>query len=276
MRFFYIISCLLATNLFAMISDYAHYFAPNAERYKNWEIHSYGDDPQQNLYMNIPKDRKDFPTVVWFHGGGMVGDAREIPEELWDGEICVIEARYRTIHEDHKTNSLDALDDATACVAWVLTHIAEFGGNPKEVFIGGMSAGGYLSAMVGMCPKMLAKYGFDHRQLAGLLICSGQVSTHFQLKVDLGYDRLGVKPVIDEYAPLYYAAADIAPILLVTGEPGLDMGGRPEENALLAATLVYLGHKDAKHCILQGHDHVATVQASGWLFLQFVHRIIGR
>ncbi|MCQ2404169.1 MAG: alpha/beta hydrolase [Lentisphaeria bacterium] len=256
-----------------MITTFDSYFAPNGEKY-TWKQLPYGEDPQQVLYWNTPENAREYPVVVWFHGGGMVGDGRDVPEQFWDGNLGVVECRYRTIHEDHKTNSLDALDDAARAVAWVFAHAREFGASPDKLFVGGMSAGAYLSLMIGMAPQYLEKYGCSRRDIRGILSCSGQVTTHFQLKADLGYTRLGVQPVIDEYAPLFYASADVPPTILINGEPGLDMAARPEENALLAATMRSLGHTCVQHCILQGHDHCGTVQACGWLLLQFVNRVL--
>ena len=34
------------------------------------------------LDFYYPSDKKDFATVVWFHGGGLTGGDKQIPEEL--------------------------------------------------------------------------------------------------------------------------------------------------------------------------------------------------
>ena len=48
---------------------------------------------------------------------------------------------------------------AAAAVAWTLRHIGEYGGDSNKVFVSGMSAGGYLTMMVGMDSKWLAAHG---------------------------------------------------------------------------------------------------------------------
>jgi acetyl esterase/lipase len=34
------------------------------------------------LDIYLPKNVKDFATVIWFHGGGITGGEKFIPEEL--------------------------------------------------------------------------------------------------------------------------------------------------------------------------------------------------
>lgn len=261
-----------------MQADWTSYSIPqNPEKY-DWKEHRYGAHSQQVLYLCSPLGHQHYPVLVWFHGGGMVGDYREIPELFWDGTLGIVEVRYRTIPENKTTTTLDALEDATTALAWVFAHLGEFGGDTGKIFVGGMSAGGWLAAMLAMAPQFLAKHGIDHRRLAGFLPLSGQMTTHFQLKEDLHYDdaRLGCHPVIDQYAPLYYCSADVPPCLLVTGQGGLDMPGRPEENRLLAATLQALGHPDAHHLILEGVDHFGCLMCGGYPLLRFIQRIVAK
>lgn len=42
-----------------------------------------------------PADRKGFPTVVWFHGGGLTGGRREIPKALCVKGFAVVGVDYR-------------------------------------------------------------------------------------------------------------------------------------------------------------------------------------
>lgn len=226
----------------------------NAAAYRPAEIVDYGvaGREHQRIYLHIPATGTDFPATVWFHGGGLTGGGREVPDVLFDGRMAVIEARYR-LSPDFPAPA--ALSDAAAAVARVLKDAKQYGINPAQVYVGGMSAGAYLAAMVGMDGSYLAAHGFDHRKLAGLLLISGQMTTHFQLKIDLHYPQTQFQPVIDRYAPLYHLSPELPPVLLVTGESGLDMPGRPEENALMAASLAALGHRMVRCFHLKGCDH---------------------
>lgn len=231
----------------------------------------YGDWEQQEIYLTLPKGKTHFPFVIWFHGGGMTGDFRECPSGFWNGEYGTAEVRYRTSGEKFK--STDSLDDGAKSTAFLLEHLPEYGGDPRCVFLGGMSAGAYLAAMVGMAPDLLKKYGRSRAEIAALLLVSGQMTTHFQLKLDLKYRQSAYEPVIDEYAPLFYASREVPPVIFVSGESGLDMPARPEENAFLAATLRSLGHSCARHYALPGHDHGGAFASCDTLLLNFMEEI---
>ena len=251
-----------------MLEQWKSFFQLQTGKYELSKV-CYGQGlPKQELYLGIPKGKTGFPTVVWFHGGGLVGDGADIPLRVPNGDYAAVGVRYR-LSDGHNTG-LDSLEDAVLSVVWVLEHIREYGGDPELVFLGGTSAGAWLAAMVGMNPRLLAKYGYDNRKLLGLMLVSGQMTTHFQLKQDLAYRQGALEPVIDEYAPLFYASCEVPPVIFITGESGLDMPARPEENAFLAATLRSLGHPCARHYALPGHDHGGAFSACDTLLLTFL------
>lgn len=254
-----------------MRGEWDDFMKSESETFRKEEI-SYGKWPDQKIYLSLPKEKTSFPVIVWYHGGGMVGGTREIPDSLMNGEYGIAEVRYRV--SDGQFNSTNSVEDAAAALAWVMEHVTSLGGDPKKIFSGGMSAGSYLAALTGMAPQFLGKYGYDHRKLAGLILVSGQMSAHFQLKTDLKYKHQMWHPVIDEYAPLYYASADLPPCIFITGDFGCDMPTRAEENAYFASVLRAMGHKDAQHYALGGHDHGGAFESCGWLCAQFVSRIL--
>ncbi len=237
-----------------------------------YEIRDYGTFPDQKIYLSLPKNKRNFPVIVWYHGGGLSGGERECPLSLWNGEYAIAEVRYRLSGKEFK--GTDCIEDAAKSLAWILKELSAFGGDPEKVLVGGMSAGCYLAAMVGMAPHLLGGYGFDFWKIAGLVLVSGQMSTHFQIKEDLGYTRKNANPVIDEYAPMFYASAEIPPCIFVTGGFGTDMPARAEENAFFAAVLRSLGHKDAEHFALCGHNHGGSFDSCDFLINQFIQRIL--
>jgi acetyl esterase/lipase len=238
-------------------------FHPDIHYVKNTE------DPMQTLWLSCPRGAKNFPTVVWFHGGGMAVDGHEYPAVIYNGKCAVVEARYR-ISPQVKAPAYH--EDAAAAIAWVLKHIAEYGGRTDRVFVGGMSAGSYLAAITCMSPGWLSPYGYSHKNIAGLILISGQMTTHFQIKADLEYPGDGKLPVIDELAPLAHLSADLPPILMVTGESALDIPVRAEENALMCATLKAMGHPAVEHYVLGGHNHGGALDGSNYLVGDFLER----
>ncbi|MEL6110192.1 MAG: alpha/beta hydrolase, partial [Planctomycetota bacterium] len=130
-----------------------------------------------------PGNRKDFATVVWFHGGGLKANSKSIPDALKEQGFAVVAANYR-LHP--KVDSPTYVQDAAAAVAWTFQNIASFGGDPNKIFVAGHSAGGYLTSMVGLDKSYLAAHSIDADRIAGLIPYSGHTITHFTVRKERG------------------------------------------------------------------------------------------
>lgn len=202
------------------------------------------------LDIYYPKNVKEFATVVWFHGGGLIGGNKEIPEGLKNKGFCVIAVKYRL---SPKVKVEKCIEDAAAAVAWTLKNIETYGGNSSLVFASGHSAGGYLTLMVGLDKKWMKANSLDANSLAGLIPLSGQAITHFTVRKEQGI--LDTQPIVDKLAPLFHVRADAPPLLLITGDRELEMLGRYEENAYLMRMMKIAGHKETTLYELQGFGH---------------------
>lgn len=251
-------------------------FAPvNGEKYEPVRQIAYADspDPDQTLYLSVPKGKRNVPLLIFFHGGGMTGGEREVPDKIFDGEFAVAEPRYRL---SPASRAPAQIEDAARCIAWCFAHAAEYSIDPHRIFAGGMSAGAYLAAAAVMNPAFLKPYALHYRQVAGLALISGQMTTHFRVKADLGRDNGPYNPLVDEYAPLNFLAPDLPPILLVTGDSGYDIPARPEENAFMAASLRAIGHPFVRCFTLPGHTHGGALESCDFLLLKFLHDVMAR
>ena len=132
-----------------------------------------------------PKHIKHFPTVVWFHGGGLKAGNRKVPEGLRGKGVAVVAVNYR-LHP--KVKSPAYVEDAAAAVAWTFRNIAKYGGSAKRIFVCGHSAGGYLTSMVGLDKRWLAARKIDANDIAGLIPYSGHTITHFTVRKERGID----------------------------------------------------------------------------------------
>ncbi len=232
--------------------------------YKTHTNLSYYEVKDQTAYMKerckldlyVPESINGFPTVVWFHGGGLTGGSKELPEALQNKGMAVIGVNYRL---SPKVKVKDCIADAAAAVAWAFKHIAEYGGDPNLIFVSGHSAGGYLASMVGMDKSWLAKYEIDANDIAGLIPFSGHTITHFTARQEMGMP--GHQPLIDELAPLYFVRADAPPLLLITGDRELEMLGRYEENAYMMRMMRVAGHQDTRLMEMDGYGHGMTYPA---------------
>ena len=188
------------------------------------------------LDLYLPEGEKNFPTLVWFHGGGLSAGNKHCSKEFNLGRIAVAAVNYRL--SGKRAQCPDYIYDAAAAVAWVRKHIAEYGGDPAKVYVSGHSAGGYLTAMLALDPKYLKTFGCDPHDLAGYLPISGQMTTHFRIlaeRREKGSSVPGV--VLDEYAPIQLAGKNVPPMVLLVGDPAIEFPARVEENLLLAARL---------------------------------------
>jgi len=260
--------CLLLFLLCACIAQ-----AQNAYR-TNKDI-SYVSGSETDTYrlerckldIYYPENKKDFSTIVWFHGGGMEGGNKFIPKELREQGFAVVAVNYRL---SPKAKNPAYIEDAAEAVAWVFKNIKKYGGRKDHIFVSGHSAGGYLSLILAMDKKYMAAYGANADSVAAYLPVSGQTVTHFTIRKERGLPD-GI-PVVDEYAPVNKARKETAPLVLITGDKHLEMAARYEENALLEAVLKSIGNKKVTLYEMQGFDHGQVLGPACCLIADYVKR----
>ena len=260
--------CLLLFLLCACIAQ-----AQNAYR-TNKDI-SYVSGSETDTYrlerckldIYYPENKKDFSTIVWFHGGGMEGGNKFIPKELREQGFAVVAVNYRL---SPKAKNPAYIEDAAEAVAWVFKNIKKYGGRKDHIFVSGHSAGGYLSLILAMDKKYMAAYGANADSVAAYLPVSGQTVTHFTIRKERGLPD-GI-PVVDEYAPVNKARKETAPLVLITGDKHLEMAARYEENALLEAVLKSIGNKKVTLYEMQGFDHGQVLGPACYLITDYVKR----
>ncbi|MDR1406897.1 MAG: alpha/beta hydrolase [Tannerella sp.] len=202
------------------------------------------------LDVYYPAHETGLPTIVWFHGGGLTGGSKSIPEQLKRSGFVVVAANYRLMP---RCSVADCIDDAAAAVAWVFREIEKYGGNTKQIFVAGHSAGGYLATLIGLDRKWLQAYGIEADSIAALIPFSGQAVSHYTYRKTLGIKE--TQPTIDEYAPLYHVRPDAPPLIIVSGDREMELLGRYEENAYFWRMMKVAGHKQTWLYELDGYNH---------------------
>ena len=229
---------------------------PHDEGYLTVENVSYVDADETDAYrlercrldVYCPADVKKFATLVWFHGGGLEAGEKEVRDEFRRCGFAVVPVNYRLYP---KCKSPAYIEDAAQAVAWTVKHIAEYGGDPNQVYVGGHSAGGYLTLMLVLARQYLDKYGLADAIVKAYPV-SGQTMTHYTIKKERGISK--DLPLIDHMAPSNNVTGKGAPLVLITGDRHLEMLARYEENAHLLAILKHFGHPAVLYEI-EGFDH---------------------
>lgn len=217
----------------------------------------YGEAPDKYaaercvLDLYYPTDAAGADVVVWFHGGGLVGGEKHIPDGLREKGVCVVAVNYRL---SPRARHPAYIEDAAAAVAWTRANIAQYGGDPARLTVAGHSAGGYLALMLALDGSYLASHGIDAAaDIRAYYPISGQCVTHNAIRAEMGLSE--TVPHIDRYAPLHHIGADTAPITLVCGQPELELPQRVAENYLLYQALVSTGNTKVTYYSLPGFDH---------------------
>lgn len=220
------------------------------------------------LDIHYDEEGKNLPVIVWFHGGGLTQGEKEMPKKLKDKGFVVVGVNYRLL----PNVSIDkTLDDAAESLAWVTKNIGKYGGDSKKIVVSGHSAGGYITLMLALDRKWLARYGVDANDMAGYVPFSGQAISHYSYRKMLGIDNL--QPTIDEYAPLFWVRKDCPPMELIVGDRELELFGRYEENAYLWRMMKLIGNTTTNIYELDGHDHGGMVDPGFNILERFVRNI---
>ena len=208
------------------------------------------------LDLTVPVGGKGFATYVWFYGGGLKNGAKdlrseycaEIRQSLAQAGVAVVTPDYRL---SPKVKYPAYVDDAAAAFAWTVKHIAEHGGDPRKVFIGGHSAGATLALLVGMDADRLKPHGLTLGSVAGIAQVSAQVLTHYTIREERGQSRYAITS--DEAAPAFYIRKTLPPILTIYAQH--DMLSRAEENMFFVTTLKAAGHAENYSLRVDDRDH---------------------
>ena len=137
----------------------------------------YSEECKQFLDIHLP-ECDSFPVYVYFHGGALeYGDKSEEKvffEYMTQHGIAVVSVNYRMKYNNmglirnkksYVINKMypnakypDYIEDAATAVAWVFRNISDYG-QVSKIFVGGTSAGSYISEMLCFDDSWLGKYG---------------------------------------------------------------------------------------------------------------------
>ena len=199
--------------------------------------------PEQYLDIYLP-DSESFKVFVYAHGGGIeAGDKssmKQVGEYVASMGIAFVSINYRMYPQAAYPQFICDMAEA---VCWIYKNIGECG-NMEGIYIGGSSAGGYLSMMLCFDEKYLKPYKIPDGIIKGYIHDAGQPTTHFNVLRERGIDSRRI--IVDEAAPLFHIGKSDAypPMLFIVSDN--DMKNRYEQTSLVLSTLNHFGYEENK------------------------------
>jgi acetyl esterase/lipase len=171
------------------------------------------------------------PVIVFFYGGNWVSGRREdyafVGRALAARGFVVVIPDYRLYPQ---VRYPDFLIDAARAVAWTERTIAQYGGDPRRVYLMGHSAGAYNAAMLALDSRWLGREGVKPDSLRGWIGLAGPYDF-------LPIENRTTRPVFDypdtppDSQPASHVSRDAPPALLIaprhdeTVDPVRNTGG---------------------------------------------------
>ncbi|MEM9366581.1 MAG: alpha/beta hydrolase [Planctomycetota bacterium] len=135
-----------------------------------------GGDERQVLDVYRPREANAdaSPVMFWIHGGGwVVGDKGDValkPEYFTERGYVFVAANYRLLPD---VTMGELILDVASALGWVHKHIADFGGDPNRIVVGGHSAGAQLAALLCTDDRYLKGQGVAFDVLQGCVPVDG-------------------------------------------------------------------------------------------------------
>lgn len=184
---------------------------------------AYGDAPRQRLDIYRPTrvaaepSKPLQPVVLFYYGGswdsGNKNDYLFVAEAFASKGYVVVIPDYR-VYPAVRFPAF--MQDPARAMQWVKTHIAQYGGDPDQIFVIGHSAGAHITMLLNLDPRYLAQVGLNAHQFRGFIGLAGPYDF-----LPLQSDRL--KAIFgdaqQQYAsqPIHFVNGDNAPTLLLVG-----------------------------------------------------------
>lgn len=199
-------------------------------RYPNIALDiAYGDQPWQKLDVYWPLEGERLPVIVFAHGGSWLGGDKNLYPligERYIAQGCVVVIINYGHYPDVTFPKF--VEDAAAAVAWSISHIENYHGDPDAIFMAGHSAGAHICSLVMLDDRYLAAHGLTRNDLRGLIAISAptDLSTllqHLSERPSVGsHDTLmkimGGAEQLPDADPIRHARPDTPPILLIHGD----------------------------------------------------------
>jgi arylformamidase len=251
---------------------------------------------KQRLDLFVPTGT-NWPVFIFVHGGNW--DAGDKSLRVGGADV------YRNIGRFYAARGIgvavidyrlqptvtwrEQVNDVAAATAWIHAHIAEYGGNANQIFLGGHSAGAQLACHVALDPKPLAAHGLSPAIIRGVISVSGAgLDIADQKTYDLGAKRSYYAARFASNNPPEIWQAEASPVTYVTSNAPafLILYASGETKALQRqsqqlAEILEREHVPHRVVVVPGQSHARMVltlsrsdQTSADAILDFIHKTV--
>lgn len=217
----------------------------------------YGTEARQRLDVYVPSHAQSRPIIVFWYGGGWErgrkSQYRFVGAALAKAGYVAVLPDYRLYPE---VKFPGFVQDGAEALAWVVSHAAAIGGDPKRIYVAGHSAGAHLAGMLAYDPAQLARVGLAPDTVRGFIGLSGPYA---------------LDPNNDTYRTIFaepYGLADWQPVQLAksVSPPALLLHGESDEVVLVSHARKMAGTLEAAGVgvtlrTYEGRGHRDTVAA---------------
>jgi len=186
---------------------------------------AYGAADRQRLDVYVPgRAAAPLAVVVFFYGGRWQGgnkrDYRFVAQALADRGFLVVVPDYRLFPN---VVFPTFIEDGARAVAWIHRHIDTYGGDRKQIFLAGHSAGAHIAAML----------SFDERYLTGAGVPAASIQGFLGLAGPYDFLPMESADLLQIFGPVEHHGAT-QPINFVDGSepPALLLHGLKDESVL--------------------------------------------
>ena len=219
----------------------------------------YGDDPYQGITLHAPANPNG-SVLAFVHGGGWTSGYKEhldfMAPAFTDAGVVFASIGYR-LAPRHVFPT--GANDVASGIAWLHRHVAEYGGDPSRLFIGGHSAGGHYTALLAVRRDWQAALGLPEGVVRGCLPISGVYRFGEGSGLSAQPRFLGPEENDGPASPIHNIDAT-PPFLLAHGGddfPHLMVQAEAMEGALADAG------GDVERIALEGRNHFSACYAGG-------------
>lgn len=211
-------------------------------------------DSLQRLNLILPDKQSNCPLLIWIGGGAWAFVDRhksmEFARHLARKGIAVAcighrlsPALYKDPLRDTGVEHPKHVEDVASSIKWLYNNAANYPFDKEQIFVGGYSSGGHLSALVSLDATYLENLGLSQEIIRGVIPISGAydivkyhdsfVENHPELA------ELHVKAAfgqsmkqLSQASPTSYIDKDEIPLLIITDNQGSSWA-KPFEDKLI-------------------------------------------